>query len=448
MTELTPTEIVRELDRHIVGQQDAKRAVAIAVRNRWRRRQLPHDVRDEVMPKNLILVGSTGVGKTEIGRRVSALVGAPFVKVEASKYTEVGYYGRDVDSMVRELVEASLGLAKKDALNRVKERAQKSVKDRLLDLLVGDASQATTPEERERREKTRSNFRDKLKRGELEDREVEVKVEERDNPMSAAFSQAGAEQMGIDLQGLLGRFSQTRETRRRVKVSEARTILEHQEAEKLIDQESLQGEAIRRAEETGIIFLDELDKIISSADDAKSGAQVSREGVQRDLLPIVEGSTVSTKYGTIQTDHILFMGAGAFHGSRPSDLIPELQGRFPIRVELASLTREDFARILREPEHALPRQYSLLLETEGVQVEFREDGLDRIAELAWDLNQSQQNIGARRLYALFEKLLEEPLFLAPDAFPDPERRVLVDRGYVESRLGYLLRDGGAQSYIL
>lgn len=446
--ELTPSQIVQALDRHIVGQADAKRAVAIAIRNRWRRQQLSEEVRREILPKNLILIGSTGVGKTEIARRVAQLVKAPFIKVEASKYTEVGYYGRDVESMIRDLVDTAIGLVHDIELERVKGRAATAVEDRILDSLVGPVDDVGEGEDRERREKTRDNFRQKLRDGRLEDREVEITIQTTTNPIGQAMSGAGLEQFGVDLDQLLGRFNTKSSQRKRLRIREARRALEQEEAEKLIDQERVQQEGLRLAEESGIIFLDEIDKITSASDGPQHGAQVSREGVQRDLLPIVEGSTVNTRYGMIRTDHILFVGAGAFHGSRPSDLIPELQGRFPIRVELQSLTKEDFVRILREPANALPRQYRDLLETESVQVVYEPDGLERVAQLAWDLNQSQQNIGARRLYALFEKLLEEPLFLAPDALPDAGRRVLVDRAFVDTRLGYLMEDPDHSAYIL
>ncbi len=448
-SELTPTEIVAALDRHIVGQHDAKRAVAIAIRNRWRRRQLSESLREEVMPKNIILIGSTGVGKTEIARRVARLVDAPFLKVEASKYTEVGYHGRDVESMVRDLVDVGIGLVKEEELHRVQTEAKGKVEDRLLDLLVGEESTAgSEPEDIERRRKTRETFRAKLRDGKLEEREVEITVQSNQTPFVELFSGSGVEQMGIDIQGLASKFGGGAKTEtRRLPVSQARQTLIDQEAEKLVDQDKVHEEAIRRAEHSGIIFLDEIDKIVTSAD-SHGSAEVSREGVQRDLLPIVEGSTVHTRYGVVRTDHVLFIGAGAFHAAKPSDLIPELQGRFPIRVELESLSREAFGQILREPENALPRQYAELLATEGVKLKFDATGIDRIAELAWDLNQRQQNIGARRLYALFEKLLEEPLFLAPDALPDAARDVMVDVEYVDTRLNYLVQDDTQSGYIL
>ncbi|MEM7261347.1 MAG: ATP-dependent protease ATPase subunit HslU [Planctomycetota bacterium] len=347
--ELTPSAIVAALDRHIVAQQDAKRAVAIAIRNRWRRRQLEDALRDEVMPKNLILIGSTGVGKTEIARRVAQLVRAPFLKVEASKYTEVGYHGRDVESMIRDLVDVSLGLVRDEELTEVQSRAQDSVEDRLLDLLVGSESEVTgtEPADLERRRKTRESFRKKLRAGELDDREVEIEVEaSQAAPFMDLFSNSGVEQMGFDLQGLASKLGGNKRERKRLPVRQARDILAGQEAEKLIDQDRVQEEAIRRAEHSGIIFLDEIDKIITRADAQRGGAEVSREGVQRDLLPIVEGSTVHTRYGVVKTDHILFIGAGAFHGSRPTDLIPELQGRFPIRVELEAIKTHPNTRAL------------------------------------------------------------------------------------------------------
>ncbi|MFN0059238.1 MAG: ATP-dependent protease ATPase subunit HslU [Planctomycetota bacterium] len=451
MNELTPSQIVAALDHHIVGQQDAKRAVAIAIRNRWRRQQLGSDIRNEVMPKNIILIGSTGVGKTEIARRVAQLVRAPFLKVEASKYTEVGYYGRDVESMVRELVDVALNLVKTEELEKVEPRAVAAAEDRVLDLLAGEAipmETSTTDEDRERRQRTRETFRRRLRAGELDNREVEVQVDASSTPVMDVFSNAGVEQFGFDLSGLMQRMGQQQQRRKRLLVPDALRVLKSQEAEKLIDQDRAHQEAVRRAETGGIIFLDEIDKIISSSDYKGKGPEVSREGVQRDLLPIVEGSTVNTRYGMVRTDHVLFIGAGAFHGVRPSDMIPELQGRFPIRVELQSLTRDDYLRILREPRNALPRQYSELLATEGVRLEFAPEGLERMADLAWDVNQSQQNIGARRLYALCEKLLEEPLFLAPDAMSEAQKQVFVDRNYVDTRLGYLLANREQSSYIL
>ncbi len=447
MRELTPTEIVAALDRHIVGQRAAKRAVAIAIRNRWRRRQLPPHLGDEVMPKNIILIGATGVGKTEIARRVSQLVKAPFVKVEATKYTEVGYHGRDVDSMVRDLVDVAMNLVKTAELKRVEEKARAAAEEALLDLLVPAPASVEDQEERERRRRTRESFQRKLAAAELEAREVEVRVESRAVPFVDVFSAGGVEQFGFDIQNLLGRMGQGTSTRRRLPISEARKLLAAQEAEKLVDQERVNQEALRRAQESGIIFLDEIDKIISPGGGTR-GPEVSREGVQRDLLPIVEGSTVNTRFGMVRTDHILFIGAGAFHNARPTDLIPELQGRFPIRVELDSLTREDYLRILTEPESALPRQYSQLLATEGVEVRFSHSGLERVAAMAWELNSRTQNIGARRLYALFERLLEDPLFRAPDALGGGARAIEVDVHFVEERLTPLLSDRDSSAYIL
>ncbi len=343
MKELTPTEIVAALDRHIVGQRDAKRAVAIAIRNRWRRRQLPEDLRNEVMPKNIILIGSTGVGKTEIARRVAQLVTAPFVKVEASKYTEVGYHGRDVESMVRDLVDVSVNLVRSEELIKVENKAEAGIEERLLDLLVGPLKASEDDEQRQRQQRTRETFRRKLRAGELESNEIEISVESTSTSFVDVFSNAGVEQIGFDFQNLLRMGQQTH--KKRLPISDARRVLKTQEAEKLLDQEHIKDTALRRAQESGIIFLDEIDKIVSSS--RAHGPDVSREGVQRDLLPIVEGSTLHTRYGTVRTDHILFIGAGAFHGVRPSDLIPELQGRFPIRVELSSLGKAEFLRILK-----------------------------------------------------------------------------------------------------
>lgn len=451
MNELTPVEIVAALDRHIVGQMEAKRAVAIAIRNRWRRRQLSEELRNEVLPKNIILIGSTGVGKTEIARRVSQLVSAPFLKVEASKYTEVGYHGRDVESMVRDLVEVAIGLVRTEELEQVETKATRAAEERILDILVPPvASSSGAPvgddEERERREKTRETFRKKLQAGELEEREIEISVENRSMPFVDVLSNAGVEQIGFDMQNMFQGMGQQNQQRKRLPISDARPILRGQEAESLIDDEKVNRLGVQRAEESGIVFLDEIDKVISKG--TSQGPEVSREGVQRDLLPIVEGCTVTTRYGMVRTDHVLFIGAGAFHGSKPSDLIPELQGRFPIRVELDSLRREDFVRILTEPENALPRQYRALLETEGVTVDFTDGGIERLAELAWQLNRGTQDIGARRLYTLFEKLLEGPLFQAPDLIPANGKEIQVTPEYVDAQLSEIASDQEQSSYIL
>ncbi|MGE3163618.1 MAG: ATP-dependent protease ATPase subunit HslU [Planctomycetota bacterium] len=448
MKELTPVEIVAALDRHIVGQMEAKRAVAIAIRNRWRRRQLGPEIRDEVLPKNIILIGSTGVGKTEIARRVSQLVSAPFIKVEASKYTEVGYHGRDVESLVRDLVDVAVALVRGEELAEVHARAQAAAEERILDLLVPPTVGSGSPEERDQRDRTRDTFRRKLAAGELDAREIEIAVDSKGaNPLFDMFSGAGMEQLGLDLQGLMQRSGRSAPQPRRMTVAEARPLLAGQEAEKLIDQDKVNQKGLRLAEDSGIVFLDEIDKIVTKGGGTQ-GPEVSREGVQRDLLPIVEGSTVMTRYGAARTDHMLFIGAGAFHGSKPTDLIPELQGRFPIRVELSALGREDFLRILREPQNSLPRQYAALLGTEGVTVDFQPEGLARIAEIAWDLNQSTQDIGARRLYTLFERILERPLFEAPDLIPPGARSFSVDAAFVDSQLGGLLADRDQSSYIL
>ncbi|MEM7167859.1 MAG: ATP-dependent protease ATPase subunit HslU [Planctomycetota bacterium] len=445
MNERTPVEIVAALDRHIVGQMDAKRAVAIAIRNRWRRRQLSEELRNEVLPKNIILIGSTGVGKTEIARRVSQLVSAPFLKVEASKYTEVGYHGRDVESMVRDLVEVAIALVKAEELEQVETKATRGAEERILDILVPPA-QPGDEEERERREKTRETFRKKLQAGELEDREVEISVENKSVPFVDVLSNTGVEQIGFDMQNMFQNLGKQHQQSRRLPISEARPILRAQEAESLIDDDKVNRRGVQRAEESGIVFLDEIDKVVSKGQ--AHGPEVSREGVQRDLLPIVEGCSVTTRYGMVRTDHVLFIGAGAFHGSKPSDLIPELQGRFPIRVELDSLRQEDFVRILTEPENALPRQYHALLDTEGVTVDFQEDGIARLAELAWELNRGSQDIGARRLYTLFEKLLEGPLFQAPDLIPPDGRKINVTAGFVDQQLSEIAADQQQSSYIL
>jgi ATP-dependent HslUV protease ATP-binding subunit HslU len=458
--DLTPRQIVAELDKDIVGQDDAKRAVAIALRNRWRRRQLPDDLRAQVTPKNILLIGPTGVGKTEIARRLALLVGAPFVKVEATKYTEVGYYGRDVESLVRDLVEAAVALVRTRERERVAETARDRAEQRLLDLLLpGPApslggwtdpdAQPSSPAEveaAERRQRSRDKMKARLAAGELEDREVEVTVPGRSVAPVSIFGAGNLEQMEMDLQGMFEKIAPKPAQTRRVTVAEARPLLVAQETEALIDPEKVQQAAVALAEESGIVFLDELDKI--AGDEGSGGGRgpdVSRQGVQRDLLPIVEGTTVTTKYGPVKTDHVLFIAAGAFHRAKPSDLMPELQGRFPIRVELQDLTRDDFARILREPRASLIRQYQALIGVEGVTLEFTPEAIDAMADLAHQVNRSTQNIGARRLHTILERVVEDLSFDAPER---PDKHVVVDAPSVRERLESLAKDEDLSRFIL
>ncbi|MFG0332620.1 MAG: ATP-dependent protease ATPase subunit HslU [Maioricimonas sp. JB049] len=447
MQELTPRQVVEKLDQHIVGQDDAKRAVAVALRNRWRWKQLPEEIRREVTPKNIIMIGPTGVGKTEITRRLAQLTGAPFIKIEATKYTEVGYYGRDVESMVRDLVEAAIQLVKAAKRTEVEPKAKLRVEERLLDLLLPAPQDAWDTQEdadaQARHERTKEKFREMLRAGQCEDREVELRVEQRQSPVQI-FSNMGMEQMDMDFQNMFERLMPKNSQKRKMSIADARKILLEQEIEALMDADVIHEEAIRLAENTGIIFLDELDKICGSEEGSKQ-ADVSRQGVQRDLLPIVEGTTVQTRYGNIKTDHILFIAAGAFHRARPSDLMPELQGRFPIRVELQDLTRDDYLRILTEPSSSLTKQYAALLQADGVKVEFEDEGLAALADIAWDVNQSSQNIGARRLHTLLERLLEDVSFEAPDNVSGP---VTVDREYVHARLDKVTQTEDLSKFIL
>ncbi len=447
---LTPAEIVAELNRYIVGQDRAKRAVAVALRNRWRRQNLPPELRDEVAPKNIIMIGPTGVGKTEVARRLAKLAQAPFLKVEASKYTEVGYVGRDVESMIRDLTELSVTMVKAEMMARVEEKAAQLAEERVLELLLprrphepfsSGSLEEVTPEAS--RETTTEKLRAQLRAGRLDERLVELETQQQAMPMIEVLSGQGMEEMGINLKDMLSNLLPTRTRRRRVRVAEARRLLAQEEAQKLVDMEEVVAQAIRRAENSGIVFLDELDKIAGR--ESSHGPDVSREGVQRDLLPIVEGSSVTTKYGVVRTDHILFIAAGAFHVARPSDLIPELQGRFPIRVELDPLTREDFIRILTEPQNALIRQYVELLKTEQVTLRFTPDAVEAVAEIAMRVNASTENIGARRLYTIMEKLLEEISFNAPGM---PGKELTLDAGYVHDRLGDITRDQDLSRYIL
>jgi ATP-dependent HslUV protease ATP-binding subunit HslU len=441
---MTPRQIVKELDRYIVGQDAAKRAVAIAIRNRWRRQQLPEDLRKDVTPKNIIMIGPTGVGKTEIARRLAQLVGAPFLKVEATKYTEVGYHGRDVESMVRDLTEIGIGMVRQEQRGLVETQAKEKVTERLLDLLLPSSNtwDPEQPEENERRQRTRDKMKARLEAGDLEDRTVELTVEQKAVPVQI-LTNLGMEQMDVDFQNMFEKIMPKQSQQRQIPIKEARRIILEQETEALIDRAVVTEKAIALVENQGIIFVDELDKICGPQ--SSHGPDVSRQGVQRDLLPVVEGTTVNSRYGPVRTDHILFIAAGAFHLSKPSDLMPELQGRFPIRVELTDLKREDFLRILTEPKHALTKQYAELMATEGVTLDFSSDGVEALAEIAFEVNRTAQNIGARRLHTILERVVEEVSFDGPDL---KNKKVKIDAAYVRARLADVLEKEDLSKFIL
>ncbi|MBN70554.1 MAG: HslU--HslV peptidase ATPase subunit [Gimesia sp.] len=454
MHELTPRQIVAELDKHIVGQDDAKRAVAIALRNRWRWQQLPDELRKEITPKNIVMIGPTGVGKTEITRRLAQLIDAPFIKVEATKYTEVGYYGRDVESMIRDLVDSAKNLVREKKRVELVDKAKARVEERLLDLLIPrpewESSFRESTEEvkeedsQERYERTRDKFRTMLLQGALEEKEVEISVEQKNSPVQV-FSNMGMDQMDVDLQGMFERIMPQQSKHRKMMVKEARKVLLEQEVEGLMDKDAIAEEAVDLAERHGIVFIDEIDKICTSEEGGNRSGDVSRQGVQRDLLPIVEGTTVQTRSGSVKTDYMLFIAAGAFHRTKPSDLMPELQGRFPIRVELQELTREDFLRILTEPSSSITMQYQALLKTEGVDVKFEQDGLEALADIAFQVNQTTQNIGARRLHTILERLLEEVSYEAPDL---KTKKIVIDAAYVQQKLHTIVEDEDLSKFIL
>ena len=437
---LTPKQIVHELDKRIIGQHEAKKAVAIALRNRWRRQQLDATLLQEVTPKNIRMIGPTGVGKTEIARRLASLVNAPFIKVEATKFTEVGYVGRDVESIIRDLAESAMKMLRENAISEAKPRALDAAEERILDALLTPARGTLTEEE----SNTRQKFRKMLREGKLDDREIELELAQHQMGVEI-MTPPGMEELTSQLQDMFQTMGNQRKSTRKITVAKAMRLLSEEEAAKLINEEDLKAEVIQRVEQTGIVFLDEIDKITHRGEGAGSGADVSRAGVQRDLLPLVEGSTVSTKYGMLKTDHILFIASGAFHLSKPSDLIPELQGRLPIRVELNALTTDDFVRILTEPDASLTEQYSALLGTESVELSFTEDGIKRIAELAWQVNEKTENIGARRLHTLLERLLED---ISYEAGEESGQKFVIDENYVSQQLSELVQDEDLSRYIL
>lgn len=450
LDDLTPRQIVEQLDRYVIGQSDAKRAVAIALRNRIRRQKLAPEIARDVLPKNILMIGSTGVGKTEIARRLARLADSPFIKIEASKFTEVGYVGRDVESMIRELTDVGIDMAKQSAYEDVKEKAAVNVEERILDLLLPPVNSYSTADETEsgeqqRANRTREKLRNQLRRNELDDRFVEIEVTDRATPMVDIIGGQGMEEMGVNFGDMLGNMFPKKTKRRRVRIVEARQYLLREEQENLVDMEAVTRAAIDKVQQSGIVFLDEIDKIAGREGSGGSGPDISREGVQRDLLPIVEGTSVNTRYGMVSTEHILFVAAGAFHVSKPSDLIPELQGRFPIRVELESLTIEDLKRILVEPKNSLIKQYQALLNTEGITLEFTDDAIQTIAEMTARINQSTENIGARRLHTLLEKLLEEISFEGSEL---KEKRQLINADYVRLKLEGLVKDQNLSQYVL
>lgn len=457
MKQLTPREIVSELDKYIIGQEDAKRSVAIALRNRWRRQQVPGHLRDEIAPKNIILIGPTGVGKTEIARRLARLADSPFLKIEATKFTEVGYVGRDVESMIRDLTELAVNMVRSEEQKAVKAQAEKIAEERMLDILLPPKREPEPAKDDESEEKTlelvrqnepeRSSTREKIRKmlreGKLDNRYVDLEVSERNIPVVEIFSNAGLEEMDINLKDMFGNLFPKRTKKRKVQVAEALEVLSQEEAQRLVDMEKVVKKAIARVEQSGIIFLDEIDKITGR--EGARGPDVSREGVQRDLLPLIEGSTITTKYGMVKTDHVLFIASGAFHTSKPSDLVPELQGRFPIRVELKALGKDDFVRILLEPKNALILQYQGLVKTEGIDLLFEDAAISAISEIATEVNERTENIGARRLHTVLEKLLDQILFDAPDL---PEKRIIIDEQYVLEKLKDIKDDEDLSRYIL
>lgn len=450
LDELTPRQIVAELDKYVVGQSAAKRAVSVALRNRIRRQKLPAELAEDVLPKNILMIGSTGVGKTEIARRLAKLANSPFIKIEASKFTEVGYMGRDVESMVRELADVAVDMARQNAFDDVKGRAEQNVEEKILDILLPPSDihyQAHAEDNADDRpqSRTREKLREQLRRGELDERLIDIDTQERPNASIDFVGGQGMEEMGVNLKDMFGNLFPTKTVRRKATVAEARQYLLRDEQESLVDMDQITRQAIEKAQSRGIIFLDEIDKIAGRGTGGSGSPDVSREGVQRDLLPIVEGTNVNTKHGMVSTDHILFIAAGAFHVSKPSDLIPELQGRFPIRVELESLTVEDLKRILVQPKNSLIKQYQALLQTEGVEIVFTDDAIDRLAEMAEEINKNTENIGARRLHTLVEKLLEEISFLGSELDEKTQR---IDSEYVDERLNVLIEDRNLRQYVL